>query len=420
MYSQFWWDSMVFFYHHDNRWSVIVKTIEKTIKDPFFVKNFISHITSSPPPSGYGNQAPITNEGRMLVVTAGLCSIILFGAVLGVCGYVLLAIFDDFVGRFSFSHRLGHPAIAMFMWGTIWLLYAMAIATDVDYWWQERLPEFAAGVDPSDALWFAYISTSTIGLGDYYLQPEVIFASDTLKYSVLFMIGFVFLSTFFGKIAECLALLLPKKHNSLEARLAATRVLACWPRGYMPWETKRDQMENVEGMVPDDQALIYRIEQVKALKPDPPMDEIDDNEHNRSLVSSLTGNPIHSLNIELLKHEESLLLEWLAVVRHQQQRALLILEQREQQGEAPREKSALFTSTETPSGSKSEQQTSDQTTSDSSNEDDKKSDRVVGTETYTRDHITPHPPPLQDDDMSTVISPAEEIFNPLANFFSSA
>jgi len=45
----------------------------------------------------------------------------------------------------------------------IWLLYTLAIATDVEYWWQERLPSFAAGITRVDALWFAYISTATIG-----------------------------------------------------------------------------------------------------------------------------------------------------------------------------------------------------------------------------------------------------------------
>ncbi len=361
----------------------------------------------------------------MLLVTAGLFSLILFGAVLGLCGYVLLAIFDDMVGRFGFAHRVGHPVIAMFLWGTIWLAYALAIATDVDYWWQERLPEFAADIDGYDALWFAYVSTSTIGLGDYYLQPEVIFASDTLKYSVLFMIGFVFLSTFFGKIAECLALLLPKKHNSLEARLAATRVLACWPRGFMPWEKIPDQLTNVAEMVPDDQALIYRIEQVKALKPDPPVEE--NGEQNRTLVGSLTGDPIHSLNVELLKQEETLLLEWIAVVQHQQQRAIQIRE-REKQVEEPRERSALFTIAETPSGSKPRDKAPDQTSSDSSTDiGGEKCNEVADVniaryDTKPPTPLTPppRPPILHEDDMSTVVSPAEESFNPLATFFSSA
>ena len=205
-----------------------------------------------------------------MIVTAGLFSLVLFGVVLGLCGYVLLAIFDDFVGRHCFAQWLAHPVIAVFLWGTIWLVYALAIAVDVNYWWEERLPDFAADVDAYDALWFAFISTSAIGLGDYYLQPELIFASDTLKYSVLFLIGFVFLSTFFGKIAELLNLLLPKKHNSLPARLAATRVLACWPRGFMPWETPPENAGASNDILPDDQALIYRIQQSKALKPSPP------------------------------------------------------------------------------------------------------------------------------------------------------
>ena len=284
--------------------------------------------------SGYGNQAPVTDAGRLLIVTAGLGSLVAFAAVLGLCGYVLMEIFDDFVDRFWFSKWISYPPVGVILWGAIWLLYTLAIAADVQYWWQHRIPSFGDGVTRIDAMWFAYISIATIGLGDYYLQPEVLFAGDTLKYSVLFMIGFVFLSTFFGKIAEVLSAMIPQKHNSLPSRLAGTRLLACWPKGWMPWETPvdvraalaNDDWQDHQDLVvdPDDQALVYRIEQVQELKPDPPVedDEDEDGDGPRGIVSALQGNPILSLNVELLQQEENLLLEWLAVVQHQKGRAL--------------------------------------------------------------------------------------------------
>jgi Ion channel len=277
---------------------------------------------------GYGNQAPVTDTGRLIVVTAGLLSLILFGAVLGLCGYVILVIFDDAVSRLHcgvVKKLLGNPVFGLLLWGTIWLLYALAMAKDFEFWWEARLPEFAADLDRIDLLWFSSISFSTIGLGDYYLQPEVIFASDTLKYSVLFMIGFVFLSTFFGKIVETLATVMPKKHNSLEHRLAKTRVLACWPHGWMPWENKpqKGDEDDINAAADtdnaDDQALLYRIDRIKEIKPDPPVEE--DGSQRRGLVSALTGNSIHCMNLELLQQEETLLREWLAVVQHQYQRA---------------------------------------------------------------------------------------------------
>lgn len=377
---------------------------------------------------GYGNQAPVTDEGRLLIVTAGLFSIVLFGVVLGLCGYVLLAIFDDFVGRHSCAQWLAHPVVAVFLWGTIWLVYALAIAADVDYWWEERLPEFAADVYPSDALWFAFISTSTIGLGDYYLQPELIFASDTLKYSVLFLVGFVFLSTFFGKIAECLNLLLPKKHNSLPARLAATRVLACWPRGFMPWEKTPDNADGASDILPDDQALIYRIQQVKALKPDPPTGSEDLGEPNRGVVSSLTGNPKLSRNVELLKQEEALLQEWLEIIQQQQQRALQPLDMKGQPRETLEEQSVHAANGDSPLGSINEKHVGDQTGS-TGNSSEEEATLIVQREPPKETNVilqrqqqsppAPLLPPIQDDDISTVVSPAEESFNPLASFFRS-
>jgi hypothetical protein len=158
-----------------------------------------------------------------------------------------------------------------------------------------------------------------------------LFASDTIKYSGLFLVGFVFLSNFFGKIAEFLSSLLPKKHNSLEARLANTRVFACWPWGWMPCE-KKPQGEDgadqaVAEMSPDDQALMYLIDQLSKLKPDVPND--DDAQHDRGIVSAITGKSILSMNMELLEKEESLLRAWLDVVQYQKERALKEMEQRE-------------------------------------------------------------------------------------------
>ena len=95
----------------------------------------------------------------------------------------------------------------------------------------------------------------------------------------------------------------------------------------MPWEERIKKKREEEGIEeddddelasdsPDDQALLYRIEQVKKLKPDPP-----ENSERRGLVSHLTGNSIHSTNVELLQREEDLLREWIAVVRYQKRRA---------------------------------------------------------------------------------------------------
>jgi hypothetical protein len=59
-----------------------------------------------------------------------------------------------------------------------------------------------AGISLKDGYWFSFISTTTVGLGDIFLEPEVIQARDLVTFPLLFLVGFVFLSSFLGKFAE--------------------------------------------------------------------------------------------------------------------------------------------------------------------------------------------------------------------------
>lgn len=53
-----------------------------------------------------------------------------------------------------------------------------------------------------DAYWFAYISTTTVGLGDFVLAPEVLRQSDLITWPFLFLVGFVLFAVFIGKLAQ--------------------------------------------------------------------------------------------------------------------------------------------------------------------------------------------------------------------------
>jgi hypothetical protein len=68
-------------------------------------------------------------------------------------------------------------------------------------------------------MWFAYISTTTIGLGDFFLEPEIIFLEDVFRFSLLFLTGFVFLSMFLGEVAELLGSIFPDAGETLKERV---------------------------------------------------------------------------------------------------------------------------------------------------------------------------------------------------------
>jgi hypothetical protein len=61
---------------------------------------------------------------------------------------------------------------------------------------------FPADISLQDGYWFSFISTTTVGLGDIFLEPEVIQARDLVTFPLLFLVGFVFLSSFLGKFSE--------------------------------------------------------------------------------------------------------------------------------------------------------------------------------------------------------------------------
>jgi hypothetical protein len=61
---------------------------------------------------------------------------------------------------------------------------------------------FLADFSFQDGYWFSYISTTTVGLGDIFLEPETIQSRDLVTFPLLFLVGFVYLSSFLGKFAE--------------------------------------------------------------------------------------------------------------------------------------------------------------------------------------------------------------------------
>jgi Ion channel len=71
----------------------------------------------------------------------------------------------------------------------------------------------------ADAYWFAYISTTTVGLGDYILAPQVIQRQDLVTWPVLFLVGFVFFAAFIGKFSDLVRAPFQHHATSLADRL---------------------------------------------------------------------------------------------------------------------------------------------------------------------------------------------------------
>ena len=164
---------------------------------------------------GYGNQAPQTGEGRLLTACLGFVSILAFATVLASSGYILLIIFDDLVIRCKLN-LLAKPWIACPFWGLTWVAWMSFIGQYTKGWWSRRA-DFE--VSNQESWWFAYISTTTVGLGDFFLQPEVIFVNDLLTFTLMFLTGFVFLATFLGKLQDLLIDYFPDHGSKLRKRL---------------------------------------------------------------------------------------------------------------------------------------------------------------------------------------------------------
>ena len=151
----------------------------------------------------------------MLTTCFGFVSILAFAAILASSGYILLIIFDDLVNRCKLN-ILAKPWIACPFWGLTWVAWMSFIGRYTERWWSKRA-DFQ--VSNQDSWWFAYISTTTVGLGDFFLQPEVIFVDDLLTFTLMFLTGFVFLSTFLGKLHDLASAHFPDHGSKLRKRL---------------------------------------------------------------------------------------------------------------------------------------------------------------------------------------------------------
>lgn len=142
-----------------------------------------------------------------------------FGAITVLTSRVWTAIIDDFLKRTKLEH-LSRPSIATPVWGLAAIAWIAVIAEGARTWWVERVPGYE--FTKADSYWFGYISVLTVGLGDFYLQPQGLFLRDVFTWASRMLSGFVIVSTFLGKAADLVYLWFPPRKETFAEYLART------------------------------------------------------------------------------------------------------------------------------------------------------------------------------------------------------
>ena len=162
---------------------------------------------------GYGSQVPKTVGGRLLTYTAGFVSILIFGAVLATAGSITTHLFNDLIHRLK--RKVSRP-IKIFMWGTLWIVWMFVISYQAMGHQTQRME---GELSLNDAYWFSFITTTTVGFGDFYLYPEGLFISDLLGFWANFLVGFVFLSSFLTELSQLFSSVFPSLGDNLQRKL---------------------------------------------------------------------------------------------------------------------------------------------------------------------------------------------------------
>eukprot|EP00542_Grammatophora_oceanica_P007572 CAMPEP_0194061478 /NCGR_PEP_ID=MMETSP0009_2-20130614/74747_1 /TAXON_ID=210454 /ORGANISM="Grammatophora oceanica, Strain CCMP 410" /LENGTH=320 /DNA_ID=CAMNT_0038712803 /DNA_START=270 /DNA_END=1233 /DNA_ORIENTATION=+ len=150
---------------------------------------------------GYGNAAPITGGGRALVFTVGFVSIIAFTALTGKAGYVTITIVDDAFNRNRWLRPLSRGLPAVLFWFVVLVLWILFVAQMGRIYDMRRRDEEVLDSFPlDDAIWFSYITMTTVGLGDIHVGHEEIRWGDMFYLPLLMLFGFVWLANFAVKL----------------------------------------------------------------------------------------------------------------------------------------------------------------------------------------------------------------------------
>ncbi|KAL3907566.1 MAG: hypothetical protein SGARI_003478 [Bacillariaceae sp.] len=172
------------------------------------------HLLTKLPPLSFQRSG-----GRLLVAFLGWLSIIAFAGIIIISTANWMAIADDFFFRLKMPY-LKKPLWSSILWGILSIAWIALLASKARGFWRERIPGYE--VTKADSYWFAYISSLTVGLGDFYLQPEGMFVADVFSWSSAMLTGFVLVSTFLGKVGDLISSWLPEETESFGEYLKRT------------------------------------------------------------------------------------------------------------------------------------------------------------------------------------------------------
>jgi hypothetical protein len=152
----------------------------------------------------------------------GWISIVIWAVILYVAGAVVSIIMDDFFRKVNLRFMTRNLPSTIF-WGAMsfaWIVFVAELAL----LWRNR--QFSAGLDERmDSLWFSYISLLTVGLGDFYVDPEYMFFSDLFIWMFVFLIGFTFLSSFLNQMGDLFKAYFPDGGEHMKERLRNTNIV---------------------------------------------------------------------------------------------------------------------------------------------------------------------------------------------------
>ncbi len=182
---------------------------------------------------GYGNAAPVTNSGRWFVGIIGFFHLCIFVVITGHAGYIVLTILDDFFSQVGLT-RLKEGTVAVVFWLAMFVLWLLLMAliwfnsfSEILYHLAQRLgtsdgfPEVLL----SDGMWFAFVSITTIGFGDIYVDHSSASVTTPFICVVLFSIGSILFANFWLKLSKCIIDRIKSSQNtSLDEKMKSLRV----------------------------------------------------------------------------------------------------------------------------------------------------------------------------------------------------